>query len=492
MVAQSLSCSIALGALVGREWVIPNNDKVNSSQLWLDKPGISEMVARQLYELLPPDRMVLIRTPSEKVSCTLQHADIGPYSPCCHCCPQYGCLPGPIPGRADDVASMAKIQRSYPNFTWGVVDSRTAHTQLAFARLGYYNSGFMAGDNPRTDGGTWSEQYHSDPRNPWFSYMGVESAYLQMDGEMFGQYGDDTKGNRGVDGHNASKRFRDHHYTTFSHVNSWAPIDGGPQCSGRPGCPLNLSMNVWEHTALRFAYLDEWSLPISPAYLAEAKRQTTVVDGKLCSATKTVYDYIGDHLGYRFELTQAIFHPVQLRTEPLSFDAILINRGFSAMHNPRKVFLVLISTTTATESDHGAMVVFRSELSDARPSNWQPYSPGDPAYIALEHRLRHTTRPSEVLPPAGVYRIGLYLPDQRTLNTTATADGQYAADDDDDDAASPLVAPEGLTIVGSTATALLDKEFCVRFANDGMEWWSDENDQHGVNVLGTVVLRDPL
>ena len=67
------------------EWVIPDNDHKNSSMLWLDKPGISEMVARQLYELLPPDRMVLIRTPSEKVSCTLQHADIGPYSPCCHC-----------------------------------------------------------------------------------------------------------------------------------------------------------------------------------------------------------------------------------------------------------------------------------------------------------------------------------------------------------------------------------------------------------------------
>ena len=26
------------------------------------------------------------------------------------------------------------------------------------------NAGFMAGDNPRTDGGTWSEEYHSDPR----------------------------------------------------------------------------------------------------------------------------------------------------------------------------------------------------------------------------------------------------------------------------------------------------------------------------------------
>ena len=42
---------------------------------------------------------------------------------------------------------------------------------------------------------------------------------------------------------------------------------------------------------LRFEFLEDWSLPISPAYLAEAKRRTVVVDGKLCSATKTVYDY---------------------------------------------------------------------------------------------------------------------------------------------------------------------------------------------------------
>jgi hypothetical protein len=75
----------------------------------------------------------------------------------------------------------------------------------------------------------------------------------------------DDKGNVGVTGHNASKRLRDHHYTTLSHVNSWAPIDGGPW---RPGS-LNLSMNVWERTPLDLEFLEEYSMPISPAYLAE-------------------------------------------------------------------------------------------------------------------------------------------------------------------------------------------------------------------------------
>jgi hypothetical protein len=34
----------------------------------------------------------------------------------------------------------------------------------------------------------------------------------------------------------------------------------------------------------------------------------------------------------------------------------------------------------------------------------------------------------------------------------------------------------------------LDKEFCVRLANAGVDWWSDARGQHGVNVLGEVTL----
>ena len=82
-VATSLrSLSRALAVQIGEagEWVIPNNDKVNSSQLWLSKPGISEMVARQLYELLPPDRMVLIRsetTPTLDPLCAILAITVG-------------------------------------------------------------------------------------------------------------------------------------------------------------------------------------------------------------------------------------------------------------------------------------------------------------------------------------------------------------------------------------------------------------------------------
>jgi hypothetical protein len=64
----------------------------------------------------------------------------------------------------------------YPDFEWGVVDAATAHTQKAFARLGYYNAGFMAGDNPKTDGGTGHGQYFGHfARSPvvFLSFHGV-------------------------------------------------------------------------------------------------------------------------------------------------------------------------------------------------------------------------------------------------------------------------------------------------------------------------------
>ena len=219
-------------------------------------------------------------------------------------------------------------------------------------------------------------------------------------------------------------------------------------------------MNVWEHTPLSFEFLAAWSLPASPAWLAEAKRETVVIDGQLCSRTKTVYDYIGDHLGYRFELTQAEFSPEHTRTQPLAFEATVINRGFAAMHNPRQMFLVLI----CNDSDE---IVFRSLIdqdTSGSVCDWQPYSPGDPAYIPMRHRIIHTTQGP--LPPPGSYRIGLYLPDQRAVNMTS---GRAAAE--------------------TTIDPLLDKEFCVRFANQGIEWWSDSKGQHGVNVLGTVTLK---
>ena len=88
----------------------------------------------------------------------------------------------------------------------------------------------------------------------------------------------------------------------------------------------------------------------------------------------------------------------------------------------------------------------------------QPHDPGDPAYIPLEHKIKHATRGNESLPAAGDYRLGLWLPDARAVSLSGKSAGAMAP--------------------------LLDKEFSVRLANAGMDWTSD-----GVNVLGAVRLQ---
>ena len=88
----------------------------------------------------------------------------------------------------------------------------------------------------------------------------------------------------------------------------------------------------------------------------------------------------------------------------------------------------------------------------------QPYDPGDPAYVPLEHKIKHATRGNESLPAAGDYRLGLWLPDARAVSLSGKSAGAMAP--------------------------LLDKEFSVRLANAGMDWTSD-----GVNVLGEVRLQ---
>ena len=70
---------------------------------------------------------------------------------------------------------------------------------------------------------------------------------------------------------------------------------------------------------------------------------------------------VGDHLGYRFELTEAIFDPVHSRTEPLTVALTIVNRGFSAMHNPRPVYVVLLSSANE--------LVFHTPV-DVSPGDW--------------------------------------------------------------------------------------------------------------------------
>lgn len=293
-----------------------------------------------------------------------------------------------------------------------VVDRQIAHSDLPAARIGFHNDGFLAG---RTCGGTWPEPPHyANPGNPEFDTMTAESPFVPVDGELFWS---DQSGK--VEGLRAAIRMRLHHYTCFSLAHSFSDREGKP-----------FSIDAWMKTPLTVAQLRAARLPVSDGYFRDG-------DGK--EVSRTAFEVIRDHLGYRVELQRAIF-PTRVKIgEELAVDVELINRGFSTFHNPRPVYLVLIGP-------HGEVV--KLPVADADPRKWQPHEPGDQHFKPLVHRLcARQALPLKL--KTGSYRLGLWMPD-------------------------------------AYKTIRMDPRYAVRVANRGVPWWIDAKGRYGINVLGKI------
>ncbi len=292
------------------------------------------------------------------------------------------------------------------------VTAATAHSAQPHARIGYNNDGFLAA---HTCGGTWPEPPHySNPGNPEFDYLTRESPYVAVDGEL---YWHDERG--AADGRRAIERLRLHHYGTFSLWHGYSGRVGG-----------KYSIDHWMQDPLTADFVREQRLPCADGYFEDAQGR---------ESPRTVFEYITDHLGYRFELQRSEL-PVRLRRdEPVRGGLALVNRGFSAPHNPRPVVLVLVD---AGGRAHAIPVP------EADPRAWQPFRPGDPMFRPLQHRLKiKAPLPKTVAP--GWYQWGLWLPD-------------------------------------AAARLRLDPRYAVRLANRDIPWWTDDRGQYGVNILGTL------
>jgi len=232
-----------------------------------------------------------------------------------------------------------------------------------------------------------------------------------------------------VDGIKAAWRMRLHHMTTFSHVHGFCDLEQYFPPHNRSDCSRsNETFNQWLQTPLNYSAIDYWTLPLS-----------------LDSYTKvphTIYDYIRDHLGYRFELKSAVFDSAQIgKNFKVSFS--LINYGFSTLLNPRNVYAVLVDSAKQ-------IIAAQSLIQGVDPRKWQPYLPGDPSYRPLLHTISSTFLVPPTLSP-GSFLVGIFLPDPR------------------------------MTVPHSAS-------FSVRFANNDTVWWTDSQGNYGINVLGTVQL----
>ena len=156
---------------------------------------------------------------------------------------------------------------------------------------------------------------------------------------------------------------------------------------------------------------------------------------------RTQFEYVRDHLGYRIEMQRATFPKTVSRDEELIIEADLINRGFSAIHNPRPVYFVLIDADGR---------VTELPVENADPRKWQPYSPGDENFEPLIHELSIRSKLPDNIKP-GWYQLGLWMPD-------------------------------------ASETIRKDSRYAVRFANRDIPWWTDDNGRYGANILGSIQL----
>lgn len=298
-----------------------------------------------------------------------------------------------------------------------VLNDKTAFSGIPAARIGFHNDGFLAYNNC---GGTWTEPpLYSNPGNPEFDYMTHESPYVPVDGELFWS---DIGGK--VEGLRAAIRMRLHHYSSFSLAHSFVEREGKP-----------FSIDDWIKTPITVEQIREAKLPLSDGYFEDETGKTVA---------RTQFEYIRDHLGYRIELQGAQFAPTVAPGNTCPVEIELINRGFSTLHNPRRVLVALIDKA-------GAMAHVAE--ADADPRTWQPFKPGDPEFAPLKHKIALSIPlPKELAP--GVYRLGLWMPD-------------------------------------SAESIRKDARYAIRCANRDVPWWTDGKGQYGVNILGKIEIQKP-
>ena len=230
---------------------------------------------------------------------------------------------------------------------------KEAFTSLPQARIGHFNDGFLA--NPPSHGGTFNragcQKFEEDK-----AYLEQESIWLPQDGELFWC---DVGGVALPQ--DAATLLAKWHYDTFGMVHGNALFEGVD----------GYSIDIWKRVPVDPMFLIASGLPFSEAWFrGEGGRHVW----------RSYYEYIRDHLGYRIELQSFEYETANGR---LTGKIRLVNRGFSAPVNPRKVYLAL----------GGERIELDTDL-----RTW--YS-GKEQCLTFEHPL----------PPPGEYEAGLWLPD---------------------------------------------------------------------------------
>ena len=298
-------------------------------------------VVKGTLDLLPPDRMTMLR------------------------CPQYKPM-------------TLKLLGVDPELTPDI-----AFSEAPSAKIGFFND---ATCSDYCDCGTFVDPpFYGSEGGKGFDQITREAPFMAVDGELFwtnpkqleaGAYRHATV----YDAVRVIKRLHLHHYTSLSLVHNFSELDKSRNIKG--------SIDFWKETHLHAQDLDKLRFPYSPDYFEDG--------------TRTAFEYIRDHLGYRLEACRAKFDAAILPGSLFEAELILVNRGLATMINPRVPYYVLFQ-------DNSEAIEMPAT---PNAQHFQPYRPGDIEQTPLEHVVSCAFKlPDNVQP--GTWKLAFWLPDAR-------------------------------------------------------------------------------
>ena len=273
----------------------------------------------------------------------------------------------------------------------------------------------------------WDGEMHEGTEN--YNQIVKESPYLAVDGELpwgFWSVGSDPDSPSVgwiIDGLPVARRLFMQHYTSLSIIHNYK--EQHPNNRFDENNPPEYSMIVWKKTMLTEDSLLKYKMPVSDNYF---------IDSTGNNVSRSAFDYIRDHLGYRLELQKLVVSDSWSIDKKNHVELTLINRGFSVVHGKYDVYLSLIN-------QNGNVYMMRV---DSNPEDWQPYMPGDKEC----QPLIHTISGDFILPKdieIGKYKLGLMITD-------------------------------------SSSRLKFNPGYSIRCAND-IEWWIGPENKYGINIL---------
>lgn len=253
------------------------------------------------------------------------------------------------------------------------VTPETALSQAPHARIGHFNDAFLS---TYADAGTFGDPPLFTLRgDPTVERVGRESAFLPMDGELYWTGGANPDRASGI---RVIARLSLHHYTTFSLVHSNSELDQRQE---------KWTIDTWKEQPITPAVLEALDVAYDPGYFAGTE-------------SRTAYEFIRDHLGYRLALDLVEYQRTAAPGEPYRIKAVINNFGFSAPVNERHPEFVLVGAD-------GAAVELPTSF-DCRAM--QPSAYGARRTQVLSHLVRFNA-PLPARLPAGNLRLALWFPD---------------------------------------------------------------------------------